>query len=203
MSRQVAWKMLDSGDPDIQRWAMRTLGVITEGELPAAPATPIVVTPPPAAPAEPEPEAAPGQGPPDTLGDPAPRRINPPTRGTPVAPAAALMAAADGLVFRALERAGNRLRSATARQRQADASADCVAALMHTCCNAARVKPLDQLLEGAWDRLPEVATRLGEPADAFQAALDGYVRVLIRTRTPHSWDTLAVALGVDGELAAA
>lgn len=207
LARQVWWKMLDSGDPALQRRAMVELGVLPAGdELAEAPApAPINVQAPLAAP---EPEAPePGDGPPDTLGDPPPRRINPPNPSGPRAPAAglvsaeALMAAADGLVFRALERAGNRLRSATSRQRTA--ATDCTAALMHTCINAGLVRNVDQLLDGAWDRLPEVAARLGEPADALQAALDGYVRILIRTRTPHSWETLAVALGVDCELSAA
>lgn len=207
LARQVWWKMLDSGDPALQRRAMVELGVLPAGDdLADPPAAPVVVTPP----ASPEPAAEPdddgGQGPPDTRGDPPPRRINPPNPSGPATPAvavvsaAALMAAADGLVFRALERAGNRLRSATSRQRTSDN--DCAAAVMHTCCNAGLVRNVDQLLDGAWDRLPEVAARLGEPPEALQAALDRYVRVLIRTRTPHSWETLAVALGVDGELAA-
>lgn len=197
-ARQVWVKMLDN--PQMAGRALVELGLIEESDLPQ----PVAVTAPAAAPeaeAPPVPGAEPRQIP-DTQDDPEPRRIAPPVPAVAatVVSAEALMAAADGLVFRALERAGNRLRSRTAGQR--DASTDCTAALMHTCINTARVLDVDRLLEGAWDRLPEVAGRLGEPADALQAALDGYVRVLIRTRTPHSWDTLAVALGVDRELAA-
>lgn len=196
-ARQVWVKMLDN--PEMAGRALVELGLIEESELPQ----PIAVTAPPAPAPEPEAEPAPASPRqiPETAGDPEPRSIAPPVPAVAaVVSAEALMAAADGLVFRALERAGNRLRSRTAGQR--DASTDCAAALMHTCLNTARVLDVDRLLEGAWDRLPEVAGRLGEPADALQAALDGYVRVLIRTRTPHSWETLAVALGVDRELAA-
>lgn len=203
LSRMVWVKMLDNGDPAIVRKALIALGLATEADFPAAPV-------PVSAPAEPEPEADeppanPG-GPPGTQGDPEPRRVAPPVQAPARAPAAALvsaealMAAADGLVFRALEKAGNRLRQAM--RRVPGGAPDCSAVLVHTECNAGRHRSADDLLEGAWDRLPEIAARIGEPADALQAVLDDYARTLIQTRLAHSWDMLAVALGVDGELAA-
>jgi hypothetical protein len=205
LARMVWVKMLDSNDPAIVRKALVQLGLAEESDFPAAP---VPVTAPPAeAPADDEAPANPG-GPPGTEGDPEPRRIAPPGQAPARAPAAAaglvsaeaLMVAADGLVFRALEKAGNRLRQAM--RRVPGGPPDCAAVMVHTECNAGRHRSADALLEGAWDRLPEIAARIGEPADALQAVLDDYARTLIQTRLPHSWDMLAVALGVDGELAA-
>lgn len=201
--RRAFIQLLASSDPDIQWKAMVKLGLVSEDEVPER--APAITTGPaepsqtalPAAPdmSEPEPER---QGP----------RALPPTRDAPppsedqaaaaVAPAAAVVAACDGLVFRALEKAGNRLRQAT--RRRLDGPTDCTAVLMHTCLNATAVRSMDQLLDGAWDRLPEVADMLGEEPEPLAAVLEHYTRTLIRTQTPHSWDRLAYALGCDREL---
>lgn len=178
--------------------ALKKLGLIDDDDLPAP--APVVVAPP--APAEPE---APDE--PDTPDedDEAPARIGPPaTREAPApedqaasAAGLAVVAACDSIVYRALEKAGNRLRQAN--RRQLNGATDKPAVLMHTGLNAFRSRPADQLLEGAWDRVPEVAARLGRDAAELTAELDAYTQQLIRSRKAHSWDRLAYALGCGPE----
>lgn len=188
------------GDASLQRAALIKLGVFTADELPE----PVAAVPVPGQPdelEEPDPEVGPV---PDTSDDdPAPSEDPPPvpaTRPSGVRVAAAvdlgLMMAADNLVHRALERCGNRLRNVTARQRKVDASLDVQPHLMHTVCNAGRVwsKPVAGLLDGAWDRVPELAARLGTCPTSLQATLDDYTRHLITSRTTHSWDLLEAYL---------
>lgn len=92
-------------------------------------------------------------------------------------PADAMLAAANVLVLRALERAGNRLKSkhrytgrltAAALYRELDGNPDV-------------------LLDGAWDLLPDVVPGADETL-AF--ALDQYVRGLLHTKAEHSVDSL-------------
>ena len=52
----------------------------------------------------------------------------------------------------------------------------------------------DQLLVGAWDRVPEVAEHLGVDAELLRAELDTYVRQLLRTRHAHTWALLEAFL---------
>jgi hypothetical protein len=115
-------------------------------------------------------------------------------------PAIALVAACDALVHRALERAGRRVLNKMPRRNGAlprqIGAADCPAVRLHTCVDLARFLPVDRLFEDAWERLPEVAERLGEDAVSLEATLDAYARVLVRTQVEHSWDSLARALGV-------
>jgi hypothetical protein len=188
LERRVWLGMLDS---DLAPLALVKLGLATQDEIDAA------------RPPEPLPEPDDEDEPEDEPEAPEGNRALPPTRTAPAPetdePAAAqlhpgltLVAAADGCVHRALEKAGNRIRNLTARQRAADpARFDRPPHLMHTVLNASRLRPLDYWLDGVWDRVPELAEALGVDAAWLTAELDGYTRQLVRTQQPHSWSTLA------------
>jgi serine protease inhibitor ecotin len=115
------------------------------------------------------------------------------------AASAAILAAADGLVVRALERAGMRLRNAAGKK--VAGGADAVPcddpALLHTRMSATTHASLDNLLAGAWDRLPAVAVRHHIDPASLQSCLDGYCRGLLAAGHAHDYDRLANALGVD------
>lgn len=125
-----------------------------------------------------------------------------PTTGPPDpqdATGAAMLAAADVLVHRAMERAGNRLRNAVGRRREggvASVAAPDDVALMHTVVSATKHASVDELLAGAWDRVPQTAACLGVSAESMTACLDAYCRGLLASGHAHDVDVLAVALGV-------
>ena len=176
--------------------ALQKLGLATPDEIKATrPAQPPQLQPGP-----PEDEVpAEEQGLPDTEDDDEPSEDDVPVAAAAISwhPGLALLAACDGLVHRALEKAGNRLRNATRRERAMGKLADAKPHLMHTVCNAARFRPLDVLLEDAWDRVPDVAGNLVCDPAALRNSLDLYTRTLIRTNTPHSWDALSDHLAAD------
>lgn len=132
---------------------------------------------------------APGTGPPS-------KGPTPPDNGPSNAASideAALLASADGLVYRALERAGNRLANAA---RAAGCAAMASGALTHTGVpEEVRTGAIDACLEGAWDRVPEIAARFDIDPHALAATLDGYARSLILAGWPHEIDRLAEHLG--------
>ncbi|MYR59603.1 hypothetical protein GTY54_26330 [Streptomyces sp. SID625] len=108
-----------------------------------------------------------------------------------------LVAAADGLIWAALSCAGDKLlrtpicpRSERARAREIQAAA------LHT---ELKVEPgqVEQyrLLEGAWNRVPEIATRYGMNADCLTASLDSYVRELIAAGIVHSYAVVPAVIG--------
>jgi hypothetical protein len=105
------------------------------------------------------------------------------------ATSAALVASMDGVVHRALERAGNRLRSEVGRGvpggNEAIASMD--SAMIHTVIKPKRVAPL---VAGAFDRVPELAERFDMDGPSLTAAVDGYTRHLLETSEPHSIELL-------------
>jgi hypothetical protein len=109
-----------------------------------------------------------------------------PTRDIPEQ-AASLMAACDVLVYRALERAGNRLRSATQFTGKVTA-ADVYLEV------AARTDSLDKMLDGSWSCADRVLSHLTDDVDTLVAALDGYTRHLLATQTPHTRERMAVVL---------
>jgi hypothetical protein len=208
----------DPNDPDTQRriWfsltnhptlapvALKELGIL-DGEV----ADQLVASPAPEVAAEEEREERElgeveeesEEGPPDTLDEPDPAATERPVAASAtLVPAVALVAACDGVVYRALEKVGNRLRSRL--RRRLNGATDCAPVVMHTCMNVAREygRPVDDLLTDAWDRIPEIAAQLGEDPEALSATLDAYVRVLIRTRQPHTWDQLSNALGCAPEM---
>lgn len=100
-----------------------------------------------------------------------------PARELPEEPSAAsigMTAAAEVLVFRALERAGNRLKSKRALRPEGVTAADLY---LHI---AASPRDLDSLMEDAWSCVPRVMK--GVPYDqqvAVTAAMDSYVRSLL------------------------
>jgi hypothetical protein len=166
--------------------ALRLLGIEVEDPAPAVVAPPV----------EDEAESDEDDAPP--VGD-APPRDTPPDDGD--APetqqAAALLAACDGLVVRALEKAGARLRSAAGKgQAGGAASVACPdPALFHTQVDATRAGvALDTLLAGSWDRARLVAGRFGLAPDELTDVLNTYARALIATGHAHDYDRLADAL---------
>lgn len=199
VERRIWISLAQGTDPTLAGVALKKLGMLDEADLPPAPAPPGPPGGPPGGPppAGPENPVAPGGEPTPRTKPTAPPPPEPAPAPTPQPKAAdtlALTAACDGLVHRALEKSGNRLRQATARQRAADPGLDQPAILMHTRINAAAVRPLAALLDGAWDRVPEVADRLGVDPDWLCRTLDGYTVTLIRSRTPHSWDVLSARI---------
>lgn len=136
-------------------------------------------------------DPAPVDGPPAR-----PAQADAPTAGNdaPVTASAAeegLIAACEGLVWRALEHAGNRLRNA-ARAAGQDLT-DVAPEVAHVECDATCLSDLDRLLAGAWDRVPAIAARYDSDAAAVEATLDVYTRSILATQTPHAFDRLRLA----------
>lgn len=179
--RRVLMKVAD-GAPNLAPQMLAALGLIPAEAADAAAA---------AAP-------APAEGDSGTAPPPGTRDLPAEDEGDAIA-AAALLAASDGLVLTALERAGSRLRGEAARGKAGGLSSVPCAdpALLHTELSATAHASLDKLLEGAWARVPAVAARYGTTPEALTAALDGYTRALLAAGQPHSYERLAMALGVD------
>ncbi|MDP4501053.1 hypothetical protein [Nonomuraea turcica] len=102
----------------------------------------------------------------------------------------ALLAAADGLIWAALNSAGEKLRRTPACPRSERARAkEITPAALHT------ILPVDRdqveqwrLLDGAWARVPEVAARYGLDPDCLAVTLDSYCRELIAAGVEHRYD---------------
>lgn len=103
--------------------------------------------------------------------------------------------AIDGLIWAALQTAGERLRNKPACPRSERARArDIQPAKLHT------VYPVEadmvdgwHLLDGAWARVPEIARRYALDPDCLTDVLDDYARALIAARLPHTYeDTMRV-----------
>lgn len=125
------------------------------------------------------------EGEPDTL----------PASASP-ALSAAVLEAADGLIWTALAAAGEKLRKTPACPRSERARArEIEPARLHT---VLRVEPgqVEQwrLLDGVWPRLPDVAARYGLDPECLAASLDTYCRELITAGIEHSWDLTSGAL---------
>lgn len=104
---------------------------------------------------------------------------------------AALLAACDGMVYRAIERAGQRLRSRQPRS-QRGVLQTLNAVDVHT---AVVVNDDDDgVLDGAWDRLDVVATRLGVDPARLGPVLDGFVRRVLTAGIAYDIDDLASTL---------
>lgn len=105
----------------------------------------------------------------------------------------ALVAAVDGLVWSALSVAGQKLRQTPAVPRSERAAVrELSAAVTHV--DHPVPSPLDvdawRLLDGAWDRVPEVAARHGMSPEYLTAALDAYARVLLTSGQAHEYDNV-------------
>ncbi|MGV2914557.1 hypothetical protein [Streptomyces alfalfae] len=126
------------------------------------------------------------EGEPDTL----------PAAATPGSLSAAVLEAADGLIWTALAAAGEKLRRTPACPRSERGRArEIEPARLHT---VLRVEPgqVEQwrLLDGAWPRLPDVAARYGLDPECLAASLDSYCRELIAAGIAHEWDLTPGAL---------
>ncbi|MFB7496078.1 hypothetical protein ACFC09_15525 [Streptomyces sp. NPDC056161] len=109
---------------------------------------------------------------------------------------AAVLEAADGLIWTALTAAGEKLRKTPACPRSERSKArEIDPARLHT---VLRVEPgqVEQwrLLDGAWPRLPDVAARYGLDPDCLTASLDTYCRELLAAGIPHTFDLTSGAL---------
>ncbi len=115
--------------------------------------------------------------------------------------AAALLAAADGIVDRAMERAGQRLRAALGKGKPGGAEAIACPdpTVLHCEVDATTVTSIDHLLAGAWSRVPAIADRYGIGADSLRSCLDSYCRALLAAGHAHDLDRLSMALGVSDD----
>jgi hypothetical protein len=109
-----------------------------------------------------------------------------------------LISACDVLVYRALEKAGSRLRSAAGKNVQGGAaSIPCPdPTRLHCDLDATHYADLSTLLEGAWGPAPAIAERCGMSAEALCETLDAYTRALLASGQEHEYERLAHALGL-------
>lgn len=110
---------------------------------------------------------------------------------------AALAAAADGLIWAALAAAGRKLERTPACPRSARAQARSVEpAHVHTLLSVS-TSQVEQwrLLDGAWSRVPEIASRYALDPDCLTSSLDTYCRELIAAGVKHSYDVVPAAIG--------
>lgn len=175
-------KAIGSGDKDLIVAALEFLGATLNLPAPAP-----VVAPP----AEPQ-ELAPGE-PSDE--PPSDSPSEPPTPAPPVpggALAAGLVHACDGLVHRALERAGNRLLQISKMKNQVQ----CPPAQAHMVVRASAQENLREgvLFQGSWDRVHDVAGRFGLSQIGLQAFLQAHCESLIERQDPYSFEGLTAAL---------
>ena len=110
---------------------------------------------------------------------------------------ASLLAASEQLVFRALERAGNRLKN-----KMGGLKINCTAAELYTF--ATNSDP-EELLIDAWSGVPLVAKRAGVPTESLELALAAYTGDLIEHQRPHTYEEMDryISLRVDLEGVAA
>lgn len=111
---------------------------------------------------------------------PTPSLEDHPDQSPPEEPAqAALVAGCEVLVYRALERAGNRLRNKTQTKIPGVGAAE---TYMFVPVNQ---NAIDFALEDAWTAVERFAPAWGVSAESLSASLDSYVRVLLAERKPH------------------
>jgi hypothetical protein len=121
---------------------------------------------------------------PPTEGRPAPSLVEHPDYGPPDQQAASLYAMSEVLVYRALERAGNRLRSLK-QVRPACSAADTYLLL------PTQPGELDRVMEDAWGCIPRVLPLLPEyQRNVVTKALDAYTRYLLVEQKPHTRDAM-------------
>lgn len=109
-----------------------------------------------------------------------------PTRDIPEQQAAALFATCNALTYRALERAGNRLKNKVGAQR---VPAGVLAEEMH--CHVP-VEPayVPVLLDGAWGPLPNLLMGTGASPVIVEQALNAYCTSVLTARVPHDSDRM-------------
>lgn len=139
-------------------------------------------------------DAAPGERPLPRSLEEHPTQDIPDTRD---AEAAALLAAAEGAVFRALERAGNKLKSTMTQMQGLPDGLRAVERYRYV--KLSKVG-LDGVLEDAWGNLDLLSLSGGKTLAQYETHLDNYVRMLISSRSPYDRSLLATYLNlVDGE----
>lgn len=123
------------------------------------------------------PEAPATQGPPDTQ---------------PESVSAALVAACDIVVRRALEKAGTRLKSAAGKNVKGGAAAiPCDNPLtLHTKLPASQYSDPTHLLQGAWTFVPEIANRYGFDSVLLAMSLQEYTLDLLDRGIEHDYERL-------------
>ena len=120
--------------------------------------------------------------------------------------AAALIAAVDGVVWNALNTAGQKIMRTPAcpRPQRGDARELASSASVHT---RHQVEPENitrwNLLAGAWVRVPEIAARYGVDGTTLVAALDQYASALLVSGQPHEYDNVTRMLAQAGVLPSA
>lgn len=107
--------------------------------------------------------------------------------------ASAVVAACDALVYRALERAGNKLCDAKAK---ANGLGTVIPHERYLHASG----PPDALLDGAWTTCAQVLDEVCEDPASVTTALDMYVRGLLTGQTPHTREAMRVALSAGGVL---
>lgn len=97
-------------------------------------------------------------------------------------------AVCDVLVFRALERAGNKMRSIYGVRPPGIAAAETYQFV------PVRNGDLDRFMEDAWGCLPQTMSRFTVDTEKVQGALDSYTRGLIVGQVPHDYDKMRTFL---------
>jgi hypothetical protein len=113
-----------------------------------------------------------------------------PEGGAETGAEAATIAAAEVMVFRALERAGNRLKNRLGQNRPEAPAAD-----MYLFVPRRTAEEIDDLLTDAWSCVDRFDC--GMPPTVFAAQLDLYTRMLLQERRPHQRHLLAEFLVVN------
>jgi len=110
---------------------------------------------------------------------PDPSLVDHPRRNPPEVPSVA-----EALVFRALERAGNKIRSMYGVRPPG------VNAVETYRFVPVRNGDLDKVMEDAWGSLPVLLGRWDCDVETIQRALDSYTRSLLTTQAPHEFDKM-------------
>lgn len=110
----------------------------------------------------------------------------------------AAIVALDAYVFRALERAGNRIRNGRVSKGGIDRAAyqECPPENTHVCIGGVRRHQIGAslLLEGAWDHVLQIVPTLGLEPNATVRCLDEYCVGLLENGLEHSTEALAKEL---------
>lgn len=171
--------------PEMAVPLMRELGLITADTAAALEAINATSTPAPGELPAADGDGTSEQGPPDQQG----------VQAAAVPPG--LLEACDGIVHRALERAGQKVRGKAGKTTPGGHLAvhpDVPPDELHTHLEASAYLSLDDMLTDAWSRVPLIAVRYDIDRDHLERTLTAYTRGLIAAGHTHDDDRLAVAL---------
>jgi hypothetical protein len=165
--------------PDLVGPMLTRVGILEEEIAAATSAIESGARPPISAPAEPAADVPAVDGPPDRQAS------------------AALLMACDGIVYRAMERAGNRLKSAIGRSLEGGPQAVTAIAItaLHTKYDPTIYADLDMLLAGSMERVPFIAKQFGLEPDVLEQTMVAYCRALLAAGHEHDLTRLAAAVG--------